>query len=656
MENQNLSNMDSKLTLHPLFLLKDDNILSFIIQALELTITSPQQVSIIQEIQGHLKEHLFNTVFGDEEIKKLLQSGILDAGEKTICGKRLTEPGIYWRCLDCEKIHELQSSLCSNCYDQSDHEGHRVCMVKLRNGLIATCDCGDADVLSQEGSCPKHQTQELDVKTIREKIPPILMEKFQLVIKKAFYCATSLFEIGQRAQNHLIKASVFQLATQTLNEVLDFCQKTTQEISGFFSAIIGIILQEKFLNDCDKVWHNCEDILVDEDPSLVNVEQAHQCQCSILGNIMRIGNVMKKPEQSRVEKFILECSTVHSIKEDVGIEFIRYIAFLISQDYSGNHSIEVAFGLFSELLQMAGHLYIRESSVRKHIDLKSPEILLKLLKKILTNSEKCDATLLLSISSVLSRISGLFEPRFNLSEALVKENYIQHDLFELFANFQRKFYYENNINIGTFNHEIDYLSIILGTGIEADFCEALECFLATFCKFPEQEKLSFSKQFMKQWYSEFVISCENHKIKQNNSQFSFFPSFQRILCSFLLNYLKNSFTSEEVKNVFKETLSEIEVNEFAQKVIGGTLQTFGLIRYVFVVISSSFEGNYWEYERDLKQCIFEKDILTLQLLIPQVEPELLLTTLTKNFFCFNSEICDFFKNPSILNINDENYK
>jgi len=95
MENPKLSNMDSKLTLHPLFLLKDDSILSFIVQALELTITSPQQVSVIQEIQG-----LFNTVFGDEEIKKLLQSGILDVGERKSCGRTID---IYWRCLDCEK-------------------------------------------------------------------------------------------------------------------------------------------------------------------------------------------------------------------------------------------------------------------------------------------------------------------------------------------------------------------------------------------------------------------------------------------------------------------------------------------------------------------------------------------------------------------------
>ena len=44
--------------------------------------------------------------------------------------------------------------ICKECFDMSDHRGHRV--VRKVKSIDGTCDCGDADLLKPQGFCKQH--------------------------------------------------------------------------------------------------------------------------------------------------------------------------------------------------------------------------------------------------------------------------------------------------------------------------------------------------------------------------------------------------------------------------------------------------------------------------------------------------------------------
>jgi len=649
------SSPDSDLSKHPLFQHKEDDAISLPVQLLGLVLSDFAETFIFSEFEGVFQDHLTHMLYSNENITELIESGAFEINDKAICGKQLDEPGIYFRCLDCEKVHQVQSALCPECFDQSNHEGHRVCIINLVDGLSATCDCGDDAVIKQEGLCPKHITEDVDVKVLIEKLPKEILQNYQLVLKKSLYCVFSLFEIYQRAEKPSMKNMIFLLATQTFNEILDFCQITVEEISPFFMTVFGYTLQDNLLSGFDLFWHNCEDLFADENPRLVNVEHACTCQCSLLSNFFRIGNVLGKPEQARLEKQLLESSTVASIKENLGINYMKYLPFLLNQDYSFVEFSKDTLKVFSDLLDMCATLFLRESNVKKLVELNIPEFLLTIAKKILKDCPYIHPYMTVSIGILCRRMKHFLEPRFNSIEILVKEKTILVDLLRLLASFQRKFYYKKYIKIGMPTIEVDYNINLFGLDVEVSLYEVLEHIIAYICRLPAEEKLAYSRIFIAQWYSEFTTTEICQKQKQQDSKFSLWQSLQRVFCSFVLKYSNNSITPEAVQTFLKETISALKPSELAEKILGGTLQALGLLRYSFDVVGA-MEKICWKVDKNFYTCVFEKDIVTIQTLISQVESKILLKLLAGNFFSFSDELCKFFENPESLDLSEFNYK
>ena len=71
-----------------------------------------------------------------------------------VCNKRIPKGEGGWKCLDCE-IDAL-SLICNNCFSKAKdkHIGHKI---SFDPGNYGFCDCGDPNVLIQEGFCPDHQ-------------------------------------------------------------------------------------------------------------------------------------------------------------------------------------------------------------------------------------------------------------------------------------------------------------------------------------------------------------------------------------------------------------------------------------------------------------------------------------------------------------------
>lgn len=253
------------------------------------------------------------------------------------------------------------------------------------------------------------------------------------------------------------------------------------------------------------------------------------------------------------------------------------------------------------------------------------------------------------------RISAFLDPRYGTDETLIKERNIQLDLVELLASYQVKFSSENAIKIGMLSHNIDYISIIYGLNIDSELSQPLEHALATLCRFSDKEKHQYAQEFFSKWYLEFSKCQLLLKEMQNPNQFPFWPSLQRILCSFILHYLDNRITPERINSIFKEMLPEIKPNDFAEELCEETLKTLGLLRYTFRVIKLIGVFNF-NMDFKFNTFLFEKDIVSLQLIIPQIQPQQLLKVLTKNFFSFCEPIWEFFENPDILQIDDNAYK
>lgn len=63
------------------------------------------------------------------------------------CGRVFESGEIAYRCFDCAA--DSTCCICSECFQRSNHEGHRVIRIRTGGG---TCDCGDFAAWKREGA------------------------------------------------------------------------------------------------------------------------------------------------------------------------------------------------------------------------------------------------------------------------------------------------------------------------------------------------------------------------------------------------------------------------------------------------------------------------------------------------------------------------
>ena len=94
------------------------------------------------------KELLFDSENPDEEIERIWDDN-LTLG---VCAKPLKSGDVAWKCEDCEK--DPTCIICLDCFNNSDHEGHRTW---LKTNVSGCCDCGDPEGWDMKGACAKHK-------------------------------------------------------------------------------------------------------------------------------------------------------------------------------------------------------------------------------------------------------------------------------------------------------------------------------------------------------------------------------------------------------------------------------------------------------------------------------------------------------------------
>ncbi len=174
---------------HPILSFKGDALLSPLGDLIKSLLVPFPPTTQVQQGVDLLKGFLFTSILGKKQISQLKKEfQELGLESKTTCGNMISLEEISFRCLDCENISNgaaISSLICSKCFDKSNHDGHRVVVVKLVENCTGYCDCGDSDVLKTQGFCPDHKRVEINRETELKKFPEVLMKNCKEALKKS---------------------------------------------------------------------------------------------------------------------------------------------------------------------------------------------------------------------------------------------------------------------------------------------------------------------------------------------------------------------------------------------------------------------------------------------------------------------------------------
>ena len=96
-----------------------------------------------------------------------------------VCAKVLKSGvDVAWKCEDCEK--DPTCIICKECFEKSDHTGHRVW---LKTNVSGCCDCGDPEAWDPKGCCPDHKGIDSSKGKALDALPPRIRENAPIVFK-----------------------------------------------------------------------------------------------------------------------------------------------------------------------------------------------------------------------------------------------------------------------------------------------------------------------------------------------------------------------------------------------------------------------------------------------------------------------------------------
>jgi len=629
-----------ELLQHPLFTFKNDPDLSPLIKTLDLIIQPKPQLTAIRDLHSKFKEHLFNLIFEKKKLAELQKSNQLNIVQKTTCGKHVAQGELYFRCLDCDinTVPGTVSLLCIECFEKSNHEGHRIILVKKENLSSATCDCGIPEAFKPEGFCSDHQPQEINLKEFLTKFPNILFERYQLVLKKVFYGVISLYEIGQIVKGNRTRTAITALADQCLNELLSFCDDSVEEISESFLVVLGNIFKASFVSPYNAGWHNCKELKAEK---LNQKTETLNCSCSILGNLFKFGLIMGKEQQSKIEKIVINCARDSGFKEFMALEMAKFADFLFTKNLvDGDRESLTQESPNSRFLRMTTQLYQSEETMLKVLETGYLNNFMEIFENVIQEAKQINFTVSYIINESICVIDLFLDRRLATSKLLIKEKRTLNSLLRALANFEKRFLYDRMIHIGLFPHNVDYFMINFGLINEKSIRRVVMDGMKQIYKYPKEEKEAILKQLIGDLYSSYR---ENVVPILGNTEDSLFNlALERTFTACLVNSVNYPITVEDLQDFFKNIVpADVEIDKLSEQFIQSTLKSFGRLRYLTLV--HNFDGGMiWGVYYDVAGNMFELDIVLVQLLSMFVKPENLFTTVSNSFFSYSKELQAFF--------------
>ena len=128
------------------------------------------------------KELLFHST-SPEAVMNYIWDDNLTLG---VCAKPLKSGvDVAWKCEDCEK--DPTCIICAECFEKSNHEGHRVW---LKTNVSGCCDCGDPEAWDEKGCCSDHKGIDSSRAAALNALPAAVRESAPIVFK----CLTKILK------------------------------------------------------------------------------------------------------------------------------------------------------------------------------------------------------------------------------------------------------------------------------------------------------------------------------------------------------------------------------------------------------------------------------------------------------------------------------
>jgi len=628
---------------HPIFKLINDELLSHILQPVQFLLVPSQNADKHDYSMAlpNFGDALARPLSSDPEAVKILRTQ--GSSDKTICGKHITLGDIYVRCLDCDLSNSpsVIALMCINCFERSNHKGHRIVMGTKSEKSSATCDCGDREFLNSEGFCPDHQPKEIDLEAIFKNFPKNILEGFQVNIKKALYLVASLFEMGFYARSEQLANRLLSLGDVVLKEVLEFGVYCYTEINENFLHILGHVLQTGFLEDAGELWHNCEDFAAEENPQEVDTEKGKMCKCTAAGNLLRLGSDIGKPQQELVEKVLTECVKYPKFKEFMVVEFLKYIQF---QYILGNTN--------STILNMKFQLFVSDNCQEVAIESPHFQNLVQVISKVFkTSNQQISNGVDKIIWDVWNSFNYFLSSQSRITKRILQEGNFLKDLLDLLIQFQGKFFYPGPIQVGIHEHNVAYQSINANLVIEKAISQGIEKSIFLICRLFPGQKAALLKNVAVHCYLSLKLVNKTINYNEPKASITFTPGLQRVFCSLIKAFLGSNISLEGLLGMIEELIPSTKPCEVADETIQGVLKTVGMVRYLHLMHNFT-SGQLWMVYYFIPGVTFQRDIFLIQMMTMIADPGCVFKKIVESFFSYNAELQEFFDDPCQLVIND----
>lgn len=246
-----------------------------------------------------------------QHLKQALDSSLKTLSKnKSICGKILKKTDIGFKCFDCEL--DPTCIICQECFENSDHKGHRVL---LQSSCSGCCDCGDKEAWKPEGFCKDHQGLQGNDEEILKVLPKEFVENYFEGFRMLFY----LFFVGCEDFFTRCGNSNFSMKLMRFWQLIMKTLKWFHNEQSFaLNIVLSQFLRKGLKNEYYKLSHECNNY-----QKLYLDNNKKNCECSILKNIFRFNLLLPKENQKEIAEI---CITLFGF-----YEFKQYLTILYAQ-------------------------------------------------------------------------------------------------------------------------------------------------------------------------------------------------------------------------------------------------------------------------------------------------------------------------------------
>jgi len=606
-------------------------------------------IKVLRDID--LTQSYVDAVFGENTpgqlSQKLTSKGITFPAP---CGKIIENKQYFYRCLDCDKFKNTESSfitvICQECFEGADHTGHRVFMTLKDNDSTGICDCGDTQSLEESAFCSKHQYIKIDSEKMLQKFPEDLATTFFELCYEAFYAQICLYEEQILNPQATAEIKLFWLC------VLDHTELYMEliETNKAFIILIAALFCHPLPKGKNLVYHNCSNL----DKTELLTEK-HECKCTVLELYCRVSAEVQLSIAKKYTDLFTELLREDPFKQQINETFCKYLKLLVPK--RDGHELKGTL-VVSDLFRMTAQIFGTESLCL--IPIRNSSILnfYSIIQQILAD---CDYPGEI-IASQIDEIAALISYCFNFSNNVAGKELIYNinhfkKMFQILMNYIKKFAYPNKIEIGTLPPTIEYQLMndifVLSRSLEF-FVE--KGFKAV--KFqPPEEKAKLMNLILKEWNIGFRMAFEFVQFQQvDSSNKLYYPTFERLLTLMLAAYVK-PLTQQNLTKVLSQgsvISGPQDATSFGQKFGKNVLNNFGRFRYLQLIHNYRYGPLHMVYLY-INNLMHEHDIIALQLTALMSQDTDIFEYFTKHFFDYSPEITKFLQEGQDLN-EDERIK